>query len=295
LSEVIIRSTDTVEDIDRKVRIAAIFGTFQSTLTDFKFVSKKWRDNMEDERLLGVSLTGIMDNKLTSGKLGKEKLVEALTRWRKTAILTNLEFSKKLNVPASAACTATKPSGTVSSLVDSSAGIHARHSGYYIRTARSDKKDPLTQLMIDEGVPHEDDVMRPESTVVFSFPQRSPKSAVFREDLSAIDQLEMWLTYQLHWCDHKPSVTVSVKEDEWLDVGAWVYRNFEWVSGISFLPYADHSYAQAPYQECTREEYDAAAKKMPSRIRWERLVEYEKSDSTTGSQEYACAAGGCDV
>lgn len=295
LTEVVIRENDTEETLSRKVRLATILGTFQSTLTDFRFISKKWKQNTEDERLLGVSLTGIMDNKLTSGKEGEEKLKNVLTTLRKVAIETNLKLSKEIGIPSSTAITCIKPSGTVSSLVDSSAGIHGRHSAYYIRSVRSDKKDPLAKLLIDSGIPHEEDVMRPESTWVFYFPIKSPKTALFRDSLSSVEQLNFWLIYQMYWCDHKPSVTVSVKEDEWMKTGSWVYDNFEWVSGISFLPYSDHNYSQAPYNECAKEEYETLLAKMPKTISWEKLKDYEKTDMTTGSQELSCAAGGCDL
>lgn len=291
LSEVVIRENDTLETLKQKVRIAAIFGTFQSCLTNFRFVSKKWKYNTEDERLLGVSLTGINDNKLTSGQLGIEKLKDALTELRKEAIKTNIEFAKKIGIEPSTAITAVKPSGTISSLVDSAAGIHARHAPYYLRSVRSDKKDPVAQLMIDQGVPYEDDLMRPKDNWVFYFPTKSPKHSVFRHEMDSIRQLELWKTYQMYWCEHKPSVTISVRENEWMKVGSWVYDNFEWMSGVSFLPFSDHSYKQAPYQDLTEEEYKDWLKKVPEKINWEKLTDYEKGDMTTGSQELACTAG----
>lgn len=296
LSEAVIRSSDKPEDIIRKVRIAAILGTYQSTLTNFKYVSKRWKDNAEDERLLGVSLTGIMDNKLTSGKNGKDKLIEVLTEARKEVIKTNLALSESMGINSSVACTAVKPSGTVSSLVDSAAGIHGRHARHYLRTVRASKNDPLSKVMIDSGLYHEEDVMKPEVDWVFYFPMKSPKTSVLRDDMSAIEQLETWMLYQKYWCEHKPSVTISVKEDEWFKVGAWVYENFEWVSGISFLPASDHVYEQAPYQEITEEEYDEWLKKTPKEIDWGRLSEYEKTDMTVGSQELSCSsAEGCSI
>lgn len=297
LSEVVVRASDTLDDLRRKVRLAAILGTFQSTLTDFKFVSRRWSANVEDERLLGVSLTGIMDNKLTSGQTGLEKLKEALTTLRVEATRANMDMAERVGIPPAAAVTCVKPSGTVSSLVDSASGIHPRHAEYYVRTARSDTKDPLTQLMSQLGFPNEPDVMSPDHTTVFSFPFKSPTgAALFRKDVDAIRQLELWKTYQMYWCDHKPSVTVSVRENEWMDVGAWVFRNFEWMSGLSFLPMSDHVYAQAPYQDCTAEQYEELQARMPRGVDWSDLRFYEKTDTTTSSQELACSAsGGCDI
>lgn len=295
LTEGVIRNTDSIETLKRKVRLAAILGTFQSTLVNFRFLSKKWKDNTADERLLGVSLTGIMDNYVTSGQDGPQRLQEWLTELRRTAIATNLEFAEAIGIEPSTAVTCVKPSGTVSSLVDSASGIHARHSPYYIRTVRSDKKDPLAQLMIDQGVPYEEDKMRPDHNWVFSFPVKAPDKAMVRYDQTAIQQLELWLMYQKYWCDHKPSVTVSVKEEEWMEVGAWVYRNFEWMSGVSFLPYSEHTYEQAPYQDLDRAEYEEWVKKVPSSVDWSKLPQYEKVDSTIAAQTLACAANGCDL
>jgi ribonucleoside-diphosphate reductase alpha chain len=295
LTEVVVRGDDTPESLKRKVKLATILGTFQSSLTNFKYLSKKWSENCEEERLLGVSLTGIMDNGYTNGtNMGVflDKLLEGL---RDEAVKTNATWAAKLGIPVSAAITCVKPSGTVSQLVDSASGIHARHSPYYIRTVRADKKDPLALMMKDMGFPVEDDVTKPQHTYVFSFPQKSPDHAVFRKDLTAIQQLELWLTYQRHWCEHKPSVTVSVKEEEWPEVGAWVYNHFDEMSGVSFLPFSDHVYKQAPYQDCTKEEYDALAAKMPKEVDWTKLATYEKQDATTGSQELACVAGGCEI
>lgn len=295
LSEVVVRSTDTPKTLLRKIRLATILGTFQSTLTNFRFLSKKWKDNTEDERLLGVSLTGIMDNELMSGQKGPEKLKDVLTELRKQAIATNKEFADALGIPQSTAITAVKPSGTVSSLVDSSSGIHTRHAPYYIRTARSDKKDPLSQVMIDAGIYHEPDATKPDNMWVFYFPMKSPNNAITRDRLSAIEQLEIWLMYQMYYCEHKPSVTISVREDEWMEVGAWVFKNFEWMSGVSFLPYSDHVYVQAPFQDITKEQYDEWVAKTPSSINWNDLAKYEQSDQTVGAQTLACAAGGCDI
>ena len=294
LSEAVIRATDTRETLLEKVRIATILGTFQSTLTNFKYVSNTWKKNCTEERLLGVSLTGIMDSPLTNGKTkGLDILLEEL---KECAVKTNEEWAKKLGVNRAAAITCVKPSGTVSQLVDAASGIHARHNPYYIRTVRGDKKDPLTKMMKDAGFPIEDDVMNPNHTSVFSFPMKVNKKSVFRTDMNAIEQLELWLEYQKHWCEHKPSVTISVKEHEWMEVGAWVYKNFDWMSGVSFLPFSEHTYKQAPYQDCDEETYKEVLAKMPKSVDWSKLGEYEKSDMTIGSQELACtAAGGCEI
>ena len=293
LSEVVVRPEDTEHTLLNKVRLATILGTFQSTLTNFKYVSKDWKKNCIEERLLGVSLTGIMDNKWTAGKLpGLDVLLKNL---KQISVDTNKEWSEKLKINQSAAITCVKPSGTVSQLVDSASGIHARHNPYYIRTVRGDKKDPLTKMMIEQGFPAEDDVMKPNDTTVFSFPIKCSPDAVFRQDLSAIEQLELWKTYQVHWCEHKPSVTISVKEEEWIDVGAWVYKNFDLMSGVSFLPYSEHTYKQAPYQDCNEKEYKDLMNKMPTSVDWNKLSQYEKSDMTVGSQELACSAGSCEI
>ena len=293
LSEVVVRPDDTEDTLLNKVRLATILGTFQSTLTNFKYVSKDWKKNCIEERLLGVSLTGIMDNKWTAGKLpGLDVLLNNL---KQMSVDTNKEWSNKLKINQSAAITCVKPSGTVSQLVDSASGIHARHNPYYIRTVRGDKKDPLTKMMVEQGFPAEDDVMKPNDTTVFSFPIKCSPDAVFRQDLSAIEQLELWKTYQVHWCEHKPSVTISVKEEEWIDVGAWVYKNFDLMSGVSFLPYSEHTYKQAPYQDCNEKEYKDLMNKMPTSVDWNKLSQYEKSDMTVGSQELACSAGSCEI
>ena len=293
LSECVIRRDDTREHLKEKVRVATILGTFQSTLTEFKYLSREWKRNCEEERLLGVSLTGIMDNPLTNGsKKGLDKLLEEL---RDVAYETNKEWAEKLGIPPSAAITCVKPSGTVSQLVDSASGIHARHNPFYIRTVRADNKDPLCNLMKEMGFPNEPDVTKPDHTTVFSFPMKSPKDAVFRMDMSALEQLELWKTYATSWCEHNPSVTISVKEDEWVDVAAWVYENFDSISGISFLPFSEHVYRQAPYQDCTKEEYEEALKTMPKNVDWAELSKYESQDYTISSQELACTAGGCEV
>ncbi len=295
LSEVVVRTSDTRESLLEKVRLATILGTFQSTLVNFKYVSKSWRKNCEEERLLGVSLTGIMDCNLTNGKGPHGSLPAILTDLKNMAVKTNKEFAKKLGINQSVAVTCVKPSGTVSQLTDSASGIHARHNPYYIRTVRGDKKDPLTRMMVDVGFPVEDDVMNPSHTSVFSFPHKVDNGAVFRTDMTAIEQLELWKTYQECWCEHKPSVTISVKENEWLEVGAWVYENFNYMSGVSFLPFSEHTYKQAPYQDCTQQEYQMLLDKMPKTVEWDKLAEYEQTDMTIGAQELACAAGFCEI
>jgi len=295
LSEVVIRENDTSATVANKVKLATILGTWQSTLTDFKYIRKVWKDNTEEERLLGVSLTGQFGNKFFSGKEGMDKLADSLDRLREYAVEINIEEAGKIGIPASAAVTCVKPSGTVSQLVGVSSGMHPWHSDYYIRTVRGDKKDPLTQFLKDSGIPAEDDFMKPNDTTVFSFPVKAPEYAITRDKLTAIDQLEIWLTYQRHWCEHKPSITVSVKEDEWMEVGAWVYKHFDEVSGISFLPYSDHTYVQAPYQEIDEKAYNELLEKMPESIQWQALSMYELEDSTTGTQALACVSGECEI
>jgi len=293
LTEVVVRATDTAKDLERKVKIATILGTIQSSYTKFPYLRKVWQRNTEEERLLGVSLTGIMDNPLmTSVNSNLEKLLDDL---RTVAVAVNDEYASLLGIPQSAAITCVKPSGTVSQLVDSASGIHARHSPYYIRTVRGDNKDPLTQFMIDNGVPNEPCVFKGDTTTVFSFPVRSPENAVTRENMSAIEQLETWLTYQRHWCEHKPSVTISVRDDEWLEVGAFVYKHFDEMSGVSFLPHSDHTYQQAPYQDCSKEDYAELLKLMPKKIDWNKLSEYEQEDNTKSSQTFACSGDVCEV
>ena len=290
LTEVVVRSTDTYATLQNKVRLATILGTVQSTYTKFPYLRKVWAKNTEEERLLGVSLTGIMDCEIT---VAPEP--EFLEELRNISVDTNKEWADKLGIPQSAAITCVKPSGTVSQLVDAGSGIHARHSPYYIRTVRGDVKDPLTQLMIDEGVPVEPEVFHPDSTMVFSFPVKSPDNAVTRNDMTALEQLEVWKLYAVNWCEHKPSVTISVRDDEWLEVGAWVYKNFDLCSGISFLPHSDHTYQQAPYQDCDEETYRELLSRMPTSIDWSRLGEYEQEDNTAGSQTLACVGGVCEV
>jgi ribonucleoside-diphosphate reductase alpha chain len=293
LTEVVVRATDTIDTLSRKVELATILGTIQSTYTHFPYLRKVWQRNTEEERLLGVSLTGIMDNPLLTTK--NAALEKTLGHLRNVAIATNTKWANRLGIPVSAAITCVKPSGTVSQLVDSASGIHARHSKYYIRTVRGDIKDPLTQFMKDQGIPSEPCVMKPDSTVVFSFPMKSPEGAVVTEDLTAIEQLEMWLAYQRHWCEHKPSVTINVKKDEWFNVGAFVYEHFDEMSGVSFLPYNEHTYQQAPYQEVGKSEYEELLSVMPAKIDWAKLSEYESEDMTKSSQTFACSGDSCEI
>jgi len=298
LTEVVARETDNLDSLKEKVRLATILGTFQSTLTDFKYLRKVWKDNTEEERLLGVSLTGILDCpvlKQGGHKQADKKLSYALEELKEVAIETNKKIAKDLDIPQSTAITCVKPSGTVSQLVDSASGIHARHSQYYIRTVRADNKDPITQFMKEAGIPAEPDVGKPHSTTIFSFPMKSPTGAITRTEMTAIEQLNFWLIYQKHWCEHKPSITVSVKEHEWMGVGAWIYENFDEVSGISFLPFSEHTYKQAPYQDIEEEEYKEFMKIMPKSIDWSKLQDFEKEDTTSGSKELACSAGVCEV
>jgi ribonucleoside-diphosphate reductase alpha chain len=295
LTEVVAREHDTIESLKEKIEVATIMGTFQSMLTDFRYVRNIWKKNAEDERLLGVSITGIMDNAMLSRNSHKSEFSAILAVLKNHAIAVNKEWAKKLGINASAAITTNKPSGTVSQLVDSGSGMHARYSEYYIRTVRADVKDPLAQLMIDEGVPYEPDVTKPESTVVFAFPQKAPAHSVLRNDMSAIQQLEHYLSFQKHWCEHNPSITVYVREHEWLEVGAWVFKNFEYIGGVSFLPHSDHAYRQAPYQEITEEQYKEAVKVFPKNIDWTKLSAYEKQDSTTGTHDLSCSAGVCEL
>jgi ribonucleoside-diphosphate reductase alpha chain len=304
LSEIVVRETDTFETLKRKAVLATILGTFQSTLVNFRYLRKRWSDNTMEERLLGVSLTGIFDNNILNGKnsdfensgfKGFKSLPEILSALRQVCVDTNKEWAEKLGIPQSAAITCVKPSGTVSQLVNAASGIHTRHSPYYIRTVRADVKDPLAQFMLSKGFPAEPDRMNPKHVLVFSFPVKSAQNAVFRTDITAIEHLETWLLYQDHWCEHKPSITVSVKDEEWLEVAAWVYKHFDRMSGISFLPMSDHVYQQAPYQDCSQEEYEAFVVKMPKNVDWSELSKFEKTDETIGTQELACSANGCEI
>jgi ribonucleoside-diphosphate reductase alpha chain len=305
LTEVVVRAEDTQKDITRKVRLATILGTFQSSLTNIKRLRPKWVHNTEEEALLGVSLTGIMDNPFMNGNnkgrgvsewnSNQKNLPDFLLGLKHQAVSINKEWSAHLGISQSAATTAIKPSGTVSQLVDSASGIHPRHNDYYLRRVRADTKDPIAQLMKDEGVPCEPDVMKPESVVVFTFPMKAPEDAVLRDDRTAIEQLELWLTYQRYYCEHKPSITVTVREHEWLEVGAWVYKHFDEVSGVSFLPHSDHNYQQAPYEDCTEEVYLKALGVMPESVNWSRIKEYELTDNTKGMKTLACTGSVCEM
>jgi len=292
LSEIIVRADDTVDSLKRKARLATILGTFQSTLTHFPYLRKVWQKNTEEERLLGVSMTGILDNALLNNP-DSPKLESILNELKAVCVATNGIMAEHLGIPASAAITCVKPSGTVSQLTDSASGIHARHAEYYFRRVRGDKKDPLTQHLIDAGVTAEPCVMKPEQTVVFTFPKKAPEGALLRKDLSAMQHLKLWLAYQRHWCEHKPSVTISVSEHEWPEVGAWVWKHFDEMSGVSFLPYDGGSYRQAPYEDCTKEQYEALLATTPSTIDWNSLIEMD--DNVEGVQTLACTAAGCEI
>ena len=291
LSEVVCRSSDTVKILQRKAELASILGTLQATLTDFKYLRTRWRSNTEEERLLGVSLTGIMD----CAVLHRSDSDKTLKLLKDTVIATNKKWADLLGIPQSTATTCVKPSGTVSQLTDSASGIHARHAPYYVRTVRGDVKDSLTQFLMNQNIPNEPDFNNPSNTVVFSFPFKSPDAAICRTDMKALEQLHVWKRVSDHWCEHKPSVTVSVKEHEWVEVGNWCYSNFDSLSGISFLPFSDHSYRQAPYQDSTKQEYKKLCAAMPDAIDWKEFDNYEKEDNTKASQELACSAGVCEV
>ena len=293
LTEAVIRATDSLDDIERKVRIATILGTIQATFVKFPYLRKMWTTNTSKERLLGVSLTGIMDNPLLT--LSNKGLTETLNHLKKVAVDTNKLWAERLGIPQSAAITCVKPSGTVSQLVSCASGIHARHSPYYIRTVRGDNKDPLTQFMQDQGIPSEPEMQKPDKTTVFSFPVKSPEGSVCTKDMTAIEQLDMWLMYQRHWCEHKPSVTINVKTDEWLEVGAYVYKHFDEMSGVSFLPFSEHIYQQAPYTDVEKDAYDELLAKMPERIDWSKLSEYELEDTTSGMSTMACSGDSCEI
>ena len=305
LTEVVVRAEDTQKDILRKVKLATILGTFQASLTNIKRLRPKWVHNTEEEALLGVSLTGIMDNSFMNGSSNsrgvsewnsnQKSLPDFLIHLKKETVKVNKEWSELLGISQSTATTAIKPSGTVSQLVNSASGIHTRHNDYYLRRVRADKKDPISRLMEDQGIPCEPDVMKPNSVKVFTFPMKAPDGAILRNDRTAIEQLELWLTYQRYYCEHKPSVTISVREHEWMEVGAWVYKHFDEVSGVSFLPHSDHSYQQAPYEDCTKAEYTKLAKKMPKAVDWNLISEYELTDTTVGTKTLACTGNICEL
>lgn len=295
LSEVIVSADDDLESLLDKVEIATILGTIQSTYTNFKFLRPEWQQNAEEERLLGVSLTGQFGNELLSGKMGKRALKHTLSEMRKHAVSINKRYAKELGINQSAAITTVKPSGTVSQLTYSSAGMHPWHSEYYLRTVRADKKDPLNLFLEDMGIPSEPDLMKPESSTVFTFPVKAPEGAITREDLTAVEHLDIWLMYKKHWTEHNPSITVSVKEHEWIEVANWVYENWDDVGGLSFLPHTEHSYQQAPYQECSESTYKQFYEDTPKVIGWSLLAAYESEDNTVGSQTLACSSSSCEL
>lgn len=298
LTEVVVRADDTRESLKRKARIATILGTIQSTYTDFRYVRSTWKRNAEEERLLGVSLTGIYDNPTLSMGEGldePERLSSLLTELKEYCGEVNREFAERLGITASVAISTVKPSGTVSQLVNSASGIHPRHSAYYIRSVRQDNKDPLTQFMKDVGIPSEPDVTKPDATTVFFFPVAAPEGATTRDQVGPIEHLELWNVYNKHWAEHQVSITVSIKENEWMRVGAWVYDNFDDLSGVSFLPYDGGTYRQAPFQACTKEQYEELQARMPTEVDWAQLQEYELEDTTTSSHEMACIGGQCEV
>jgi len=294
LSEVIVSEDDTPKTLQKKIELATILGTIQSCFTNFKGLGRQWIKNTEEERLLGVSLTGILDNAMLANQT-KDDLPAILSSLRVSAVNVNNKWADMLNIEPSAAITCVKPSGTVSQLVDAASGIHPRHSEYYIRTVRADKKDPLTLFMTDAGFPVEDEKDKPDVTAVFSFPVKAPTGAITRHDMSALEHLKIWQIYAEHWCEHKPSITVSVKEDEWMSVGAFVYDNFDTMSGVSFLPMTEHIYEQAPYRDCTKKEYEELLKRMPKDIDWKGLSEYEREDNTISSQTLNCTGDFCEI
>jgi ribonucleoside-diphosphate reductase alpha chain len=290
-----VRDGDTKKELERKVHLASVLGTVQSTLTNFKYLRKIWRDNCNEERLLGVSLTGQFGHSVLSGSDGLDKLGVWLDGLRLQAIRTNAEYAETFGVSASTAITTVKPSGTVSQLTASSSGMHPWYSDYYFRTVRADNKDPMTQFMKDFGIPNEPDVMAPDTTTIFTFPQAAPKTAVKRNDLAAREHLEIWKVYKTHWTEHNPSVTINVDEGEWIDVANWVYDNWEFIGGISFLPKDNGNYQQAPYQDAVESDYKQFMAEMPKEMDWQWLSDYEHEDTTTGSQTLACTANNCEV
>lgn len=301
LTEIIIRPNDDVDSLLRKARLAAILGTMQASLTNFQYISSEWAKNCREEALLGVSMTGQLDNTMmmtlgNNEELGlPSSLPVILETIKAKTVEINGKWAKKIGINPAAAITCVKPSGTISQLTDSASGMHPRHSQYYIRTVRADNKDPLCQMMRDAGFPHELCAVRPDHTTVFSFPVKAPDGCVTRNDLTAIQHLELWLAYQRHFCEHKPSITITVREHEWMDVGAWVYAHFDEVSGVSFLPHTDHAYKQAPYSECSVDEYNELLARMPQNVDWSLLSKYEKEDSTVGTQTFACTGDKCEL
>jgi len=295
LTEVIVDVNDTRDDLINKVNIATVLGTVQSSLTNFKYLRKIWKDNCEEERLLGVSLTGQLGHKVLSGSEGSDKLCGLLSVMRESAISTNEKYAKAMGINVSTAITTAKPSGTVSQLTASSSGMHPWHNNFYIRSVRGDNKDPLTEFMKDIGIPNEPDVTKPDNTTVFYFPQKAPKGALTRNDLTAIEHLETWKAYKTHWTEHNPSVTISVRENEWIEVANWVYENWDYIGGISFLPYSEHTYRQAPYQDCDESTYKQFMADMPKDIDWSLLSAYEEEDTTSGTQTLACTSANCEI
>lgn len=294
LTEIIVRESDTLDTLKAKVAMATKIGTWQSTLVSFPYLRDQWRINAEEERLLGVSMTGQMGHSVLNGSQGRKLRNQWLKELKQSAIVANRKEARRLGINPAAAITTVKPSGTVSSLTNTSSGMHAWHDDFYIRTVRCDKNDPIAKFMMDAGVPMEDDVMNPKA-VVFSFPFKAPEGAMIRSDQTAVEQLETWLDYKTHWTEHSPSVTVSVKDEEWDEVGDWVFEHFDLITGVSFLPFSDHVYKQAPYQTVDQATYEEALSKMPEALHWDWLPLYEKEDNTTGSQMLACTAGVCDV
>lgn len=300
LSEVVARADDNLTTLKEKVRLATILGVIQSCFTDFRYLSTAWKKNCEEEHLLGVSITGILDNALLAGQMRNEwndrtEFREFLDTLKQESVATATEWAERLGIETPTATTCVKPSGTVSQLVDAASGIHPRYSEYYVRTNRGSKNDPLGQFLAWSGIPVEDEVLHPDTTQVFSYPMKSPDGAITRNDMSAIQQLELWLDYAEAWCEHKPSITVYVREDEWMQVGAFVYEHFDRMSGVSFLPHSDHTYQQAPYQEITKDEYEKLAEEMPPSLTWGSLEAFETEDQTEGTKELACTAGSCDI
>jgi ribonucleoside-triphosphate reductase (thioredoxin) len=333
LSEVVVRSDDTLDTLRRKVRVASILGTLQATLTDFRYLRKMWKQNTEEEALLGVSMTGILDHKILSGydavneagkygldileffgidplgdfntpehKYFKELcgyefdhfqsvLPKILEELKNEAIATNKAWAAKLGINQSTAITCVKPSGTVSQLVDSASGIHGRFSDFYIRRVRADSRDPLCAVLEAAGVPVENDNLSP-TTKVFSFVKKAPEGAVMASDQTGLEQLELWTMYQEHWCEHKPSITVYYRDSEYLSIGNWLYNHFDDVSGVSFLPYSEHTYEQAPYEEITEEQYNELVKAIPTKVDWDIT---EHTDVTESSQTLACVGNACEL
>lgn len=295
LTEVIVRPEDTLEELKHKIKVATVLGTIQSSLTDFKYLRKAWKDNCNEERLLGVSLTGQMDHPILNGRYGLRELKQWLVEMKQVAIDTNAEVADAMGIPRSTAITTGKPSGTVSQLTDSASGGHKRYRKFYARTVRADNKDPMTHFMKDLGIPNEPDVTKPDTTTVFTFYIKSPEEALTQEDSTALEDLNVWLYYKKYWTEHNPSVTINVREHEWIEVVNWVKQNWDWVGGISFLPYSDHTYRQAPYQEITEADYYMGIADFPQEIDWSLLSAYELEDTTTGTQELACVAGNCEI